>query len=514
MSEKTNIAWTDHTGGPWLICSMVSAGCTNCYAMLLMLTRLGPLVRKAYKAAGFKDWETRPIWGDKATRVLSKGFWADAKRINAQHAKAGTRGRWFPSMIDWLDEMPAGIIDQDGNKLDPVAVLADFLKLIHDTPNLDWLLLSKRPENFLPRLRLVMELVDRKDSTGYGIGNEIASSTRKGGLRGDSGRRTGSGRPGPNMEGQETDIRPLDGRDKDNPMQASEGGIGDRRRVSSSKIDARSQASGSSSAQASLALLLRDDSPRDDREPQERIGKQSGQQAGESGTGDIQRTAPPCNKSIESETPRCERREESEASSKRSGGDGNAQAARGGRKRTAARAGIRDDSQGGMGYLSWSNMEALTVFSWLNDWLKGNPPQNIWLGVSVEDQKRANERIPLLLGIPAKVRFLSIEPLLEHINLKLMSRSFGFPQHITSEGHAVGMPQGIHWGIVGGESGANRRDCGPEALCDAARQLVAAGIPCFFKQDSNFKPGQKGRIPDDVWALKQFPTLNTRPAGR
>lgn len=66
MSETTNIEWANHTGGPWMICSKVSEGCRNCYAMLLMLLRLGPLVRKAYKAAGFADWETRPIWGEKA----------------------------------------------------------------------------------------------------------------------------------------------------------------------------------------------------------------------------------------------------------------------------------------------------------------------------------------------------------------------------------------------------------------------------------------------------------------
>lgn len=48
-------------------------------------------------------------------------------------------------------------------------------------------------------------------------------------------------------------------------------------------------------------------------------------------------------------------------------------------------------------------------------------------------------------------------------------------------------------------------ECGGEAICDVARQCVAAGVPCFVKQDSALKPGQKGRIPDDVWGLKQFP---------
>lgn len=303
MSEKTNIEWANHTGGPWLICSMVSAGCKNCYAMILMLTRLGPLVRKAYKAAGFEDWETRPIWGDKATRVLSKGFWKEARRINAMHAKAGTRGRWFPSMIDFLDTMPAGIIDQDGNKLDPIAVLADLLKLIHNTPNLDWLLLTKRPENFIERLELVL-----------------------------------------------------------------------------------------------------------------------------------------FNESIP------------------------------------------------------------TIEGWLDAWVSGTDPANVWIGTSVEDQARADERIPLLLQIPAKVRFLSVEPLLEPVNLGL----FGTISKDIRPNYTL-THQEINWVIVGGESGKDRRDCGVEAILDVVGQTVAACVPCFVKQDSAFKPGQQGRIPDDVWALKQFP---------
>ncbi len=145
--EKSKIQWTEHTGGPWLGCSMVSAGCTNCYAMELAESRLKEVFRKAYLNAG-GDWVDRPVWGDKAVRVLTKGFWGEARRINAKHAKAGTHGRWFPSMIDWLDEMPAGIVDQGGQKLNPVAVLADFLRLVMATPNLTWLLLTKRPENF------------------------------------------------------------------------------------------------------------------------------------------------------------------------------------------------------------------------------------------------------------------------------------------------------------------------------------------------------------------------------
>jgi protein gp37 len=159
MKNQSLIQWTNFTGGPYLGCSPVSPGCVNCYAWDLVEARLWPILRRAYKLAGFADWETRPVWGDQATRVLTKGFWRDAIRVNKQAAARGERVKWFPSMIDWLDTMPAGIIDQDGNRLDPIAVLADFLDLIRRTPNIDWLLLTKRPENWTD---LFMQILHRR----------------------------------------------------------------------------------------------------------------------------------------------------------------------------------------------------------------------------------------------------------------------------------------------------------------------------------------------------------------
>ncbi len=131
------------------------------------------------------------------------------------------------------------------------------------------------------------------------------------------------------------------------------------------------------------------------------------------------------------------------------------------------------------------------------NWLYNNgAPLNMWIGVSIEDQKRADERIPLLLQIPAKVRFLSVEPLLEKVDIARSLR----PARDT------GNYNPINWVIIGGESGKDRRDCGVEAICDVANQCFNAGVPCFVKQDCAFKPGQQGRIPDDIWKhTKQFP---------
>lgn len=159
---------------------------------------------------------------------------------------------------------------------------------------------------------------------------------------------------------------------------------------------------------------------------------------------------------------------------------------------------------------------------WLNDWVGAelethpilNPPHNVWIGVSVEDQKRADERIPQLLQIPAKVRFLSVEPLLEAVDLSTGTYghngkgqvwdAFGKNAHCPHGETPMDGP-GISWVIVGGESGKDRRDCGVEAIVDVARQCQAAGVPVFCKQDAAFKPGQQGRLDDATWALKQFP---------
>lgn len=133
-------------------------------------------------------------------------------------------------------------------------------------------------------------------------------------------------------------------------------------------------------------------------------------------------------------------------------------------------------------------------------WRAGNPPPNIWLGVSVEDQRRADDRIPELLKTPAKVRFLSVEPLLQKVDLRFNALATGDPT-LCRPRHS------LDWTIIGGESGKNRRDCGVEAIVDIVHQCKAAGVPCFVKQDCAAKPGQQGRIPDDVWAVKEFPVL-------
>ena len=95
------------------------------------------------------------------------------------------------------------------------------------------------------------------------------------------------------------------------------------------------------------------------------------------------------------------------------------------------------------------------------------PLPNLHLGVTCENQRTADERIPVLLQIPAAVRFLSLEPLLEDIRLNPINFHYkGF----------------INWVIIGCESGPGRRPCKLEWVRNIVDQCKAAGVPVFVKQ--------------------------------
>lgn len=300
MAKTTNIAWTNSTASPWFGCAEVSPGCANCYARELTEQKFAfvadppgrsGVIREAYRKAGFEDWATRPVWGRNATRVLSKGFWKDVAKWDREADAAGKKFLLFPSLMDWLDDMPAGCVDQDGSNYEPAVVLGMLLQFVATTPHVTWQLLTKRPESFRDRL------------------------------------------------------------------------------------------------EAALPYAI----------------------------------VQPCRTLIQ-------------------------------------------------------------------DWLGGRPPRNVWVGATIEN-RAAKARLDHLREIPAALRFVSFEPLLEAID-------FDSSHELT----------GIHWGIVGGESGANRRDCGVGAIASLAETLDFADKLVFVKQDCHQLPGQQGRIPDVTWALKEVPS--------
>lgn len=264
--ENSHIAWTNHTQNFWIGCTKVSAGCKNCYAETLDKNRFSKTI-----GGGTKD---APVlhWGKGAPRHrTSKSIWNDPFRWNkaAAHAEMTaegygqpyTRPRVFCSSL-------ADIFDDEV----PIEWLADALKVIHLTPHLDWLLLTKRPENWRTRLEAVCEI------------------------------------------------------------------------------------------------------------------------------------------------------------------DGDSMA---------------------------------------HHWLRDEAPDNVWIGTSVEDQPAADTRIPHLLKIPARVRFLSCEPLLGPLDLAFTC---------FNGADSFGTMPGIHWVICGGESGTNAREFNMQWARDILAQCRAADVAFFMKQ--------------------------------
>lgn len=306
MSENTKIEWADHTWSPWRGCTKVSPGCANCYAEKLSLRNPSVLGE----------------FGKGRPRVKAKN-WHDPARWNAReavklvpHAEfvVADRPKVFPSLCDWLDDEV------------PIEWLAEFLQLIHDTPNLTWLLLTKRPHLWSDRLRAVHRVAfGREDLTG-----------------------------------------------------------------------AANQAD------------------------------------------------------------------------------------------------------------SW--------------WGYQRPPANVWFGVSVEDQERADERVPALLKIPAKVRWLSIEPLIGPVNLEQsIGRKEACPRctpptdpgcpYCLGTGGLPMLHSGlIHWLVIGGESGGRKaRPCDLQWIRFLRDQGIGAGVPVFVKQLGANPHCECGELPNDgtsVWHPK------------
>jgi protein gp37 len=124
------------------------------------------------------------------------------------------------------------------------------------------------------------------------------------------------------------------------------------------------------------------------------------------------------------------------------------------------------------------------------------PLPNVWLGVSVEDQRAADERIPELLATPAAVRFLSCEPLLAPLDLESafsVRDSHGEPSSPRCNPDGT---QAIGWVIAGGESGPGARPCEPAWILSLVQQGREAGVPVFVKQmGSAWASGGKGSDP-------------------
>ncbi len=171
---------------------------------------------------------------------------------------------------------------------------------------------------------------------------------------------------------------------------------------------------------------------------------------------------------------------------------------------------------------------------YISRWLKldmlSSVPDNIWIGASVENKKWADIRIPELLKIPAKVRFLSCEPLLGPIEFSEVTKRTDAVVQLGKKAF-----DGIHWVIVGGESGHGARPCHVDWIRSIVNQCKASKVPVFVKQlgakpqyfrwedksicefserpDGALKDKKGGNIkefPKDL-QVRQFPDMNLTP---
>jgi protein gp37 len=128
---------------------------------------------------------------------------------------------------------------------------------------------------------------------------------------------------------------------------------------------------------------------------------------------------------------------------------------------------------------------------------RGWPLPNVWLGVSVDDQIRAEERIPDLLATPARIRFLSCEPLLGAVDLTGLGARRVNALRPCPEGGAR-----VDWVIVGGESGPDARPMHPAWPRALRNQCRTHGVAFFLKQWGNWAPDEKADAPGEVRAIR------------
>ena len=144
-------------------------------------------------------------------------------------------------------------------------------------------------------------------------------------------------------------------------------------------------------------------------------------------------------------------------------------------------------------------------------WMKDGVPPNAWVGVSIEGQLTADDRLSKLAKIPAAVRFVSCEPMIGPVDIEPYLRC---PEcnysnadarlhmdHFLCSQRGGLLPPEIHWVIFGGESGPKARPMHPDWVRSLRDQCVAANVPFFFKQWGEWLPWMEfsdAHVDDDI----------------
>ncbi|MBF8176952.1 phage Gp37/Gp68 family protein [Herminiimonas contaminans] len=155
------------------------------------------------------------------------------------------------------------------------------------------------------------------------------------------------------------------------------------------------------------------------------------------------------------------------------------------------------------------------------------PPANVWIGATIVNQEEADRDIPKLLSVPAEKRFLSMEPLLSHVDLTAAylpcetSRD-GIGMDPETGAHeccsecdytGIGPEMGIDWVIAGGESGPGARPMHPSWIRSLRDQCVAAEVPFLFKQWGEYCGDSAFRAPARRWTMMDRNGVTLQQAG-
>lgn len=138
-----------------------------------------------------------------------------------------------------------------------------------------------------------------------------------------------------------------------------------------------------------------------------------------------------------------------------------------------------------------------TAPQYARPWNVRFPWPNVWIGTTVENQEEADRRIPLLLEVPAVVRFLSCEPLIDAVTIFDMDGPIDVP---------FGTRSPLHWVIVGGESGPGARPFSVDWAREIIDQCIVVGADVFVKQ--------VGARPRGDWGNGKLPQSSDHPAHR
>lgn len=486
MGEQTAIEWCDHTWSPWWGCQRVSPGCEHCYAETFA-KRVGHGKRLPM------------IWGPQATaerKFFGDAHWAEPLKWNAKAARDGVRRRVFcASMADVFED-----------RADLVEPRTRVFALMAMTPWLDWLVLTKRPEHMarwvgeaanahrvekeIDRWSVALAVEDMgqeerrpiAEYPGYFVSDRGRVFTSGGaevcGFCGNHVNGTSKRKFCSRKCTSDAAYARKRGRFVDSPsMRPMNGDAGD-----SGHIRVTLQRDGVAYRELVHRLVLavfarpalpgeqgchRDGDPTNNALPNLRWGTQSDNWEDRKRHGNGRSYA----KLVDENVVDIRRSTESVA----------ILASRFGVSDTQIR-NIRDGTQ------------------WASDGIQW-PPINFWAGTTVEDQKRAEERIPELLKLPARVRFLSCEPLLESVilpqwALTTVSEITHF-EAFTEEAKRSYLVQptrliahGIDWIIVVGESGPGARPFDFAWARSLREQCAVAGVPCFVKQVGSAPHGE------------------------